>query len=260
MRKPLKPAIVLALQTGDVSPDGRVITVRRGLWRNQVLDKPKTPSGNREVDVPEPLATLLAGYVAGRTGFVFATATGKPLNQRNALRALHSVKKVGFHALRRFRAERLAEAGVPDLLSRWWMGHSAKDLSAMYAMGFTQKADWRREWCDKAGLGFYLGYMGYKSRSEIESVKAAVVHSSRTFTRTILELMHFTLFWLASIGLCIRVFPYATLVNAENREGVINPARIGTHFQIQEAPPAQIPPWFFVYTYSSLIAEKRASG
>ena len=65
----------LALKPGDLSPDCRVLYVRRSIWAGKE-QTPKTPNAIREVDIPEPLAGLLHSYVENRTGYLFATATG----------------------------------------------------------------------------------------------------------------------------------------------------------------------------------------
>jgi len=104
----------LALRPTDFGPDCRVLQVRRSIWRGQEQD-PKTVNAVRVVDIPEVLALELRGYVSGVSGYLFATAQGKPLQQRNVLRILHSVKRVGFHAFRRFRLTWLRKNGVPSL-------------------------------------------------------------------------------------------------------------------------------------------------
>jgi hypothetical protein len=58
--------------------------------------------------LPEPLARLLEEYAANKSGYLFATKSGRPLGQRNVLRAAHATgKKVGLHSFRRFRTETL---------------------------------------------------------------------------------------------------------------------------------------------------------
>jgi integrase len=74
----------------------------------------------RVVDIPEVFARELRDYVVGTNGFLFATAEGKSLQQRNVLRVLHGVKSVGFHAFRRFRLTWLRKNGVPKDLERYW--------------------------------------------------------------------------------------------------------------------------------------------
>jgi integrase len=92
----------LALRSTDFGPDCRVLHVRRSIWRGQEQE-PKTLSAVRVVDIPETLASVLRDFLVGVTGFLFASSQGKGPQQRNVLRVLHSVKRVGFHAFRRFR-------------------------------------------------------------------------------------------------------------------------------------------------------------
>ena len=162
----LRAGEALALKSTNLSPDGRVLHVRRSIWNGREQE-PKTPSAAREIDLPEPLAVLLRGYAANKSGYLFATASGKPLGQRNVLRALHATgKTVGLHAFRRFRTETLRRACVPEDLTKLWLGHSTKTITDSYALGLQKDGLWRRKWCKKAGLGFrLLGYKGYKTLS-----------------------------------------------------------------------------------------------
>ena len=163
----------LAVKDTSLSPDCRILKVSTSIWRGKE-QKPKTPSAVREIDLPEPLARLLIEYVAGQTGYLFATASGRPLAQRNVLRALHATgKKVGLHAFRRFRAETLRRAAVPQDLERFWLGHSSKTVTDLYAEGLQLDKAWRGEWCERAGLGFALGYVGLQNVVAIDSAKAA---------------------------------------------------------------------------------------
>ncbi|MFZ3277613.1 MAG: site-specific integrase [Candidatus Sulfotelmatobacter sp.] len=163
----------LALKPGDLSPDCRVLYVRRSIWAGKE-QTPKTPNAIREVDIPEPLAALLRSYVENKTGYLFATATGGLLVQRNVLHVLHTTgKKVGFHAFRRFRTETLRRALVPGDLERLWLGHAQRTVTDLYAGGLQLDKAWRREWCDRAGLGFELGYAGLQKVVPIDSAKAA---------------------------------------------------------------------------------------
>src|SRR5262249_312717 len=72
----------LGLKSIDLSPDCRVLHVRRSIWHGQEQE-PKTPNAVREVDIAEPLSQLLQEYMEGKSGYLFATATGRPLQQRN---------------------------------------------------------------------------------------------------------------------------------------------------------------------------------
>ena len=164
----------LALKSTVLSPDCRVLSVRHSIWHGQ-LQQPKTPNAVRKVDFPEPLARLPRDHARNKSGYLFATSTGQPLSQRNVLRALHATgKRVGLHAFRRFRAETLRRAGVPEDLTTLWMGHSKKSVTDYYARGLHNDKAWRREWCDRVGLGFSLvGRLGPQNVLQIEEVKVA---------------------------------------------------------------------------------------
>jgi integrase len=164
----------LALKPTDLSSNCRVLKVRRSIWRGKEQE-PKTPNAVREVDIPELFAALLQDYAADKTGYLFATSTGRPLPQRNVLRALHATgKKVGLHAFRRFRTESLRRARVPEDLTTLWLGHSKKTVTDLYASGLQNDEAWRREWCERVGLGFSLdGLHGLQKVVSINSEKAA---------------------------------------------------------------------------------------
>jgi len=164
----------LALKPTDLSPDRRVLQVRRSIWHGQE-QAPKTPNAVRVVDIAEPLAELLSEHVSGKTGYLFVAKNGRPLDQRNVLRVLHaSGKKVGLHAFRRFRTETLRRARVPEDLSTLWLGHSKQTVTDFYASGLQKDEAWRREWCDRAGLGFSIvGLLGLQNAVQIDSARAA---------------------------------------------------------------------------------------
>jgi integrase len=122
------------------------------------------------------LRTLLAGYlrahVGNKSGYLFPTASGKPLCQRNVLRALHATgKKIGLHSFRRFRTETLRRARVPEDLTKLWLGHSKESVTDFYAGGLQNDLAWRQEWCKRAGLGFSLN--GLQNAVPLGRAKAA---------------------------------------------------------------------------------------
>jgi integrase len=163
----------LGLKVADLSPDCRVVSVRRSIWGGKE-QLPKTPNAVREVDIPEALAALLQDYAAGKSGYLFATAKGNPLGKRNALSRLHATNKVGFHAFRRFRTEVLRRARVPEDLLRLWLGHSKESVTDFYAGGLKNDTAWRQEWAGRAGLGFSLnGLLGLQNVVSIEAGKVA---------------------------------------------------------------------------------------
>jgi len=147
----------LALKRGDLSPDCRLLSVRRSVWHGREQE-PKTPAAIRVIDIPEPLATALREYVADKSGYLFATRNGsRPLAQRNVHRALHDTgAQAGFHAFRRFRTQVLRRARVPEDLIGFWLGHARRTVTDLYAEGLQHDVAWRHEWCERVGLGFGL--------------------------------------------------------------------------------------------------------
>lgn len=112
----------------------------------------------RDIDVPEELAAMVCEYVATIPAghYLFATARGKPMSQRNVLRMLHSKRKVGFHAFRRFRASVLRKAGGPGDLEKLWLGHASRSVTDDYARQLREDLPFMQEWAERAGLGFSM--------------------------------------------------------------------------------------------------------
>jgi len=163
-----------AVKDTSLSPDCRILYVTRSIWHGKE-QSPKTPTAIREIDVPEELVALLREYVAGKSGYLFATKSGRPMAQRNLHRALHATGvRVGFHAFRRFRTETLRRARVPGDIERLWLGHAQRTITDLYATGLQQDRVWRREWADRAGLGFSLNGLRWATNVvAIDSQQAA---------------------------------------------------------------------------------------
>jgi integrase len=159
----------LALKARDFSDDFRVLHVTRSIWHGREQD-PKTPAAVREVDIAEPLAEMLRAFAEGKDGYLFATRSGRPIGHRNVNRAAG----VGVHALRRFRIETLRRARVPEDLIGLWLGHATRTITDVYAEGLKRDLVWRREWCEKAGLGFsWSGLYGAINDAGVVLQKAA---------------------------------------------------------------------------------------
>ena len=161
----------LALRSTDFGPDCRVLHVRRSLWRG-MEQEPKTSNAVRIVDIPQVLASELCGYISGVNGYLFATAQGEPLQQRNVLRVLHGVKRVGFHAFRRFRLTWLRKSGAPKDLERFWMGHAPEEVGDLYSK-LKEDVAFRQEWAGRIGLGFELVHNGPQNAATAEAEKVA---------------------------------------------------------------------------------------
>ena len=161
----------LALRSPDFGPDCRVLYVRRSLWRGREQE-PKTSNAVRVVDIPEVLANELRDYVSSVHGYLFATAQGRSLQQRNVLRILHSAKRVGFHAFRRFRLTWLRKSGAPKDLERFWMGHAPEEVGDLYSK-LKEDVAFRQEWAGRIGLGFELVHIGPQNAEAVEASKVA---------------------------------------------------------------------------------------
>lgn len=83
----------LGLKTSDLS-DCCILHERRSVWHGKEQE-PKTSNAIRTIDIPKVLARVLRAYVAGSSGYLFATANGRPLLARNVLRVLHDTGKRG---------------------------------------------------------------------------------------------------------------------------------------------------------------------
>jgi integrase len=165
----------LGLRHSDLSNDCRVLNVQRSVWRGKP-QLPKTKNAVRTIDVPDELAKVLCEHVKQTDAYLFATRNGTPLVDRNVLRTLHATGiKVGFHALRRFRTETLRRARVPEDLIQLWLGHASGSITDLYAEGLKEDVDWRRDWVERAGLGFLLiGLQGYIEKVVVESNEPCV--------------------------------------------------------------------------------------
>ena len=170
-----------------ISEDCSTIYVRQAIWRGQEQE-PKTQAAIRDVDVPKELASMLATLIGHHQGgYLFRTATGKPLSSRNVLRdsfhptllGLHQ-PKMGFHCFRRFRESVLQKSEARTLLVDYWMGHENRDMGTRYGQQLLRDLEWRKQWAEKIGLGFKLtslelqvGKPGQLSESQNQPAKAA---------------------------------------------------------------------------------------
>jgi integrase len=148
----------LGVKAKDFGPNCGVLHVRRSIWRGKEQE-PKTPYSVRVIDIPEVLARELRDYLSDVSDYLFATAQGKPLQQRNVLRILHRSRPVGFHVFRRFRMTRLRKLAVPRDLELLWMGHAPEVVGDLYSK-LNDDTLFRQEWAERVGLGFQLVHIG----------------------------------------------------------------------------------------------------
>jgi integrase len=160
----------LGLKPTDFGPDCRVLHVRRSIWRGKE-QAPKTGNAIRTVDIPEELAEILRAQMPN-DGYLFASSTGNPFQQRFLLGVLHRVRQVGMHAFRRYRLTWLRKNGVPKDLERFWMGHAPEDVGDLYSK-LKDDAAFRGMWCEKAGLGFSVVTLVTQNATTINAAKVA---------------------------------------------------------------------------------------
>jgi integrase len=163
----------LALKRTDLSENCTTLRVQHSMWSGQE-QTPKTANAVRTVDIPEPLAAMLRQYISGKEDYIFPTSSGRPLSQRNVHRTLCSLAgKGGLHAFRRFRTSVLRKARVPEDLISLWLGHAGHSVTDVYARQLREDVPFRKEWADKCGLGFELGYGGLQNVASMEAPVAA---------------------------------------------------------------------------------------
>lgn len=156
-------AEILGLEVGKhISVDCSTLTIGQSVWRHGEIQTPKTPSGYREIDLHPSLAAVLRDHIGDRkNGFLFVTENGRPLSQRNALRALHSIlksaglEKRGFHAFRRFRQTWLRKNRAPEDIIRYWLGWSSKSIADGYSK-LQDDVAFRKGVAESVGLGFEI--------------------------------------------------------------------------------------------------------
>jgi integrase len=152
----------LAVKIGDDGlntcwdKESSIIHVRQSVWRG-VLQRPKTNASVRSVDLCTEINAAIIDFASNRKdGFLFKSRTGTPLSAAVVYRhGLAGTKIAGAHSLRRYRATRLGETeGMPMPLIKFWLGHAGESMSEKYMRPGEMAS--RKEWCEKAGLGFSL--------------------------------------------------------------------------------------------------------
>lgn len=139
-------------KTSYFDPDRRVLVIQRALYHGKE-QATKTVAGVREVDLQAALSDRLK-VDSPDTGYIL-TGCEKPLRLRSAYDVAERAAVPGFHSFRRFRVTHLENVGVPRSLIQFWTGHAGKDVTDRYVK-IGQDIEARRQWAEKAGLGFEL--------------------------------------------------------------------------------------------------------
>lgn len=150
----MRPGEARALRWGvDVDLDKRLLHVDGTLARVEgefVQNGPKTKGSDRWLHITDRLMAVLteqrrrqreerlrAGSQWLQTGYVFTTETGRPVDARNALRAVKASAKraglpasIGLHSLRHSAASVMLTNGVPLTTVSKVLGHSTATITA----------------------------------------------------------------------------------------------------------------------------------
>jgi integrase len=153
-------ALAIRIETdpkrAHISGDCKTLHVVTSIWSGN-QQAPKTDGSQREIDLPSSLALYLKDYIGSRTsGWLFESEEGTPLWPRNIARdSLSKLNVPGFHVFRRFRLTNLREAGVPEDIIRFWIGHADRSITDRYSF-MKRRLALRRQWAERVGLGFKL--------------------------------------------------------------------------------------------------------
>ena len=144
----------LGIDIKNVSSDCSTIAIRQKAWRRQIHNFLKTKNGKREIDLHPKVSAMLKMFIGNRkSGLLFASRNGTPLQQSNILRrTLHPIlvkigqPNCGVHAFRRFRNTYLKNrTSCPEGVRQFWLGWEDKDMSDLYDK-IREDVAFRREW------------------------------------------------------------------------------------------------------------------
>jgi integrase len=141
----------LALTVSDWDPTAGTLRVHSTMVHGQIQGETKTKAGTRVVDLDRGLNQLLYSLFENReqAGLLFLTG------ERTLRRRITELGLPGFHSLRRFRITHLQTQNVPPVLTKFWAGHAAGDMTERYTKMGAQIEE-RKAWSERAGLGFQL--------------------------------------------------------------------------------------------------------
>jgi integrase len=141
-------AITVGREDSGGNPwDGSKITVRSQRDGGAFVPT-KTEAGVREIDLPEELNRYLRDKFFD--GFMFPMSESYYRQQFTKCGIIG-----GFHSFRRFRVTHLRLQSVPESLIHFWIGHEDESVTDRYTKVGTE-IESRKQWAQKAGLGFNL--------------------------------------------------------------------------------------------------------
>lgn len=132
-----------------------VLAINRAIY-NGKEQSTKTTAGVREVDLhPDLNRFMIETLPNAGTDYLFQSEANGPIREKSARRVLKDLGIPGFHSFRRFRITHLEAQNVPLSLMNFWAGHADKTVHDRYVK-IGRDIQVRREWAEKAGLGFEL--------------------------------------------------------------------------------------------------------
>jgi integrase len=121
--------------------------------------KPKTKSGERDVDLHPRITATLTRMLADRTtGRLFDVSIDE-------IRRAFERLGLKSHALRHFRYTHLQNSAVPNSIRDFWLGHSVAGMERIYGHQ-SQNVELRQKLAKQAGLGFTLPAVSHRAAPE----------------------------------------------------------------------------------------------
>jgi hypothetical protein len=156
------------------------ITVRSSIYNGAEQHRVKTQAALREVDIDPRLNVAIAKFVAEQNiqpgSFLFQSRSGRAMHLRTATARLKKHGILGFHSFRRFWTTRRREIGVPEDITRFWLGHAGEGITDRYSK-LAENVELRKEWALRAGLGFSLDHLGKPGDPRPQNAKASAKKS-----------------------------------------------------------------------------------
>lgn len=156
----------LALETKHFINDWRTIVVEQQVEKDstRIVKYLKTAAAKGQVDLHPDVAEYLQRYTAGKTGFLFHTANGKPhlygnledcwLTPRLVKMGLDE-EGMGWHSFRRFRETWFRGQRCLEDLNNFWMAHKPHTMSEVYSH-LHEELQTRLDEAERVGYGFDL--------------------------------------------------------------------------------------------------------
>jgi integrase len=132
---------LLGLQIQDVDLAQARVSIRRDVYCGRV-GSPKTPGSERHVPLAAPLIPVLKAWLRKRKGkseWLFPSAAGTPLRDRNLLRrqvwpacTRLGIERFGWHSLRHTFSTYNGNAGVALPVLQSLLGHASPETTMIY--------------------------------------------------------------------------------------------------------------------------------